>query len=150
MNYKLAFFDPTLVHRRHTFSLASQFRGMTLIGLAFGWYSALPTVSPPTLALVLLGMAATFAVVIGYCRRGPTKARVVAGMCFFLNGCVVSLWTAFVAVVIQQTPSSMKDGVGEFLALLVVVASLPCVVLILVFMFRAWVWTANDRLISRQ
>lgn len=138
MNYKLALFDPRLVRRRHTFSLTSQLRAMILIGLAFGWYSALPIVPPPILAFVILGVAAPLAIIVGYCRRGPTLARVVAVMCFFGSGCMVSLWTAFVAVVIQQTPASMKEGFGEFLALLTVIASLPCVVFMLFFMFRAW------------
>lgn len=130
--------DPPLGRRSSSFSVASLFRVMTIIGFAFGWCFALP-IRHAMLPLIIIGMAAALAAVVGYRRCAPTRRRLFAAICFFGNGCVVSLFTAMVGVVIQRTPEA------AFVELLVVIASFPGVVIVSFCMFRSWVWAANDQ-----
>ncbi len=144
--------DAVPAYHRWSFSLAALLRVIALVGLALGWLRLVPTMPPPFVQLSLVALGAVLAAVVGWRRFGTLATRFKTAAWFLAGSVLVALYSGCVANVIQTLVTSTHPwaGLDRVFHGVAVLAGFPVILVILVFMLRAWTWSAHDRLIHKR
>jgi len=124
------------------------FRAITFAALALGWIRLIQTARPNIVLVIIMAVGVFLAVIVGWRRAGRLMLRIKAAGFFVVESTVVAIYSAFIAVEFQSAdePQGQFGGILEFMF---IVSASPIVLFVLVFMLRAWTWSAHDRLIAR-
>ncbi|HUY90893.1 MAG TPA: hypothetical protein VMV10_19310 [Pirellulales bacterium] len=138
-----------------TFSLGCLLRAVTLVSMALGCLSLIPTAPPQWLLVGQIALGFALATVIGVRRRGTRLAKFKSAAGFFWMACLVACYCGYAAFAVQNFMHEHPDpGEHQFAVLdrafpvMVVVAGVPIVALLLILLLRSWTWAAHDREIA--
>lgn len=137
---------------RRTITIATLFLATTLIAMTLGWVKLLANASGNVVFLIVLSTTTLLAVVVGYRLSAANIARLRASLLFACGSIIVASYSAFIANVIQK-PANTENAWGGFdhlISALSIVAGLPIVGVVVVFMLRSWCWSAHDRIIPKE
>ncbi len=143
--------DPARSNRlsRSTFSIAALIRVTVLVALTLAWVKLVIDVHPYAVETVVVLVNAVFAGLVGYRRCGRRWVRLRAAVLFFGGGVVLALYSGYVAQAVQH--SVAKDqawaALERLLSAFPVVVGLPIAGIVVVLMFRSWLWSAHDHAI---
>jgi hydrogenase/urease accessory protein HupE len=130
----------------YRFSLAVLFRAVTLTSLGLGWLLAVPWVPPRVFVAVIILLGMMLGGVASAQRDGTQGDRFKAWIGFLAGTVAVALYSGYVATV-AQTPDDTGArwaGLGRLLNEVMILILTPVIVMILVFLLRAWTWSAHD------
>lgn len=131
--------------RRWTFSLGVLFRAVTLIAFVLGWPLLVWKAEPVLLGSVIVALGVALGGIVGFRRFGTPWTQFKAMIGFIVGAIAVAGYSTYVADMIQT--DHQWEGIDQMLYFfhgVAILASFPIVVMILVFMLRAWTWSAHD------
>ena len=124
------------------------FRAITFAALALGWIHLIQTTRPNIVLVIIMAVGAFLAIIVGWRRAGKLILRIKAAGFFVVESTIVAFYSMTIAGGSQ--PSSESEGQFDgIIESMFIVSALPIVLFVLVFMLRAWTWSAHDRLIAR-
>ena len=139
-----------MADERRTWTLAFLFRGVTCCALVLGWgelicrYPAWTVFGAVTFTGVALGC------VVGWRRRTTVFRRVLLALSYFAGSAFLALYSAVFATAWQwdgsQEPSEriLFQAFDPFLDAGTLVFMLPFAIGTLIYLLRAWTWSAHD------
>lgn len=133
---------------RYRFSLAAICRFQAIVCFTAAWPFAVATAPPPMMLGSLALLGAFLAVIAARRRRGSLGSRIRLALAFFGGAVVVAIYSTLAAVTVQAPAPTQGAHAWQTLdvvpAILVLAVGLPFVLLVLLLMFRTWVWSAKN------
>lgn len=137
------------------YSLGFLFRTTTCVALVLAWGGAIASLSPFEICFGMASLGVVLGVIVGWRRLGTRLAKVIAAVGFALGSSIVAGYSGFVALWYQSSPrgilaklqsQDLETGIGTFLLLI----PTPVVFLVLLYLLRAWTWSAHDVQMRRE
>lgn len=126
--------------------MAALIRTVTGVALGLGWLVSITGSPPSSVALSVGIVGAIMACMVGLRRCGTWYVKCWAAVWFYAGSVGLAAYSFMVACMIQlEVHAHPWDQFTESaVAFFVSIAALPLVSVTIVYMARAWIWSASD------
>lgn len=130
------------------FTLGFLFRTITCVAMLLAWGTAVASASPDALGWTMAAIGVVLGLVAGFRRTGTALSRLLTAVGFVLGSVIIAGYSTFLAIWYQNVPP--LDEFDSTINALALSLFSPIVLAVLVFLLRAWTWSAHDAQMRRE